>query len=263
MLDTDAPLSPGPSSAAYGSWLVFEQTDGQALPLTSAPGLIRAVRRALLCRLADPIPPSLSGHTPDGAPTRDRHLAIVPLADVGLPQSDGTLRGFALIPPGDLSEPDRLALSTALRRSRSDGSIDEFTILNLGEAGRWIVRHRAEPELERAALRPGRYLRPAARWVSVTPMLLDRFPKTRPGAGFRDLIAAACRRNGLPAPRHCANTFQPPLTGVPPAHDFALPGGRPTRPFSHMTLEFDTPIPGPILIGAGRHTGRGLFLPVG
>ena len=34
------------------------------------------------------------------------------------------------------------------------------------------------------------------------------------------------------------------------------------RPASHVILEFSEPVQGPVLIGAGRYFGLGLFLPL-
>ena len=45
------------------------------------------------------IPEIVSGHAPDGTPTRLPHLAIMPMAFAGFPHVDGRVLGFALIPP--------------------------------------------------------------------------------------------------------------------------------------------------------------------
>ena len=47
----------------------------------------------------DAIPEVVSGHAPDGTPTRRAHVAIVPLAFAGFPHADGSVLGFGLIPP--------------------------------------------------------------------------------------------------------------------------------------------------------------------
>jgi CRISPR-associated protein Csb2 len=53
--------------------------------------------------------------------------------------------------------------------------------------------------------------------------------------------------------------------GIPSAGDFLpYPGvsGRPARFFVHATVTFDVPVAGPLLLGAGRHEGMGLMLPL-
>jgi len=59
----------------------------------------------------------------------------------------------------------------------------------------------------------------------------------------------------------------PPLRGVPPSRAFHIvrPGtGERFRNhyIAHVVLEFDQPVKGPVLIGAGRYFGLGLFAPL-
>ena len=53
--------------------------------------------------MEDEIPALVSGHTPDGSPAQQPHLAIAPMAFVGYPRADGGVLGYALIPPGKTS----------------------------------------------------------------------------------------------------------------------------------------------------------------
>src|SRR5690606_29428782 len=72
--------------------------------------------------LTDAIPEEISGHASDGSPTRNPHLAIVPLPFAGFPHADGHVMGFALVPPRDSAILDDKNFRAALRSlTRLDG----------------------------------------------------------------------------------------------------------------------------------------------
>src|SRR5205823_4689929 len=48
-------------------------------------------------------------------------------------------------------------------------------------------------------IRPDTWTRPSRRWASVTPLLLDRFPK-KGARDVADIIARGCEYAGLPRP---------------------------------------------------------------
>ncbi|MEI6607337.1 MAG: type I-U CRISPR-associated protein Csb2, partial [Verrucomicrobiota bacterium] len=122
------------------------------------------------------------------------------------------------------------------------------------------------------ALRPSRWTRPATTWSSVTPIILDRHPKPhfdKDPVAWRqsciEIIGNACMRLGLPEPLRVEVSPHSPIAGVPPAFAFVAPAdrsGRPLRFHVHATLQFATPISGPLLLGAGRYRGYGLCLPL-
>ena len=100
------PQSAKPAAACcFGTeWLVLEHTGGDMPDIRAAALLAKEVRAAILsgysqCGLGDLIPFEVSGHEPDKSPTRQPHLAIVPLSFAGFPHADGHLLGFALVPP--------------------------------------------------------------------------------------------------------------------------------------------------------------------
>jgi CRISPR-associated protein Csb2 len=94
---------------------------------------------------------------------------------------------------------------------------------------------------------------------------LDRYPKKDPyGEEAVAIIRAACQRIGLPIPTAVTVTAVSRLLAVPVASEFpvrALPG-KPRRLHVHVQLEFQEAVVGPILLGAGRYYGYGLFRPL-
>jgi CRISPR-associated protein Csb2 len=130
------------------------------------------------------------------------------------------------------------------------------------------------------------WCRPARRWLTVTPIALDRFPGNLRGARkeTRDRaeaeaaagIVQACINAGLAAePSDVKNVtvrLDAPLVGIPASPVGRIsPGNRhfpgyqvgqgTPRACVHAEIEFAEPVRGPVLIGAGRFLGYGLCLP--
>jgi len=134
----------------------------------------------------------------------------------------------------------------------------------------------------------------ATTWASVTPVVLDKFPKTDrlkdPIVWTREvaaIIACACQRIGLPIPDRIDIGTTSWHLGCPRAvvkrrslrgqggsdqsQDAALGDGFPfypqkgtnaPRPQVHVRLCFARPVVGPVLLGAGRYRGYGLCKPL-
>lgn len=225
-------------------------------------------------------------------------MAVVPLVNAGNPYSDGALSGIALVLPADCADRDRAAVEDAIRSWYAAG----FELLLPARPGGQPVRLMLEDlGIDRAARQPGwlesaltarrktttrdYWCRPARRWLSVTPIALDRFPgnlrnrnqdaRDRAEAEAVASVARACVFAGLAdVPEHVQVSIGlgPPLTGIP-----ASPGGRQTRGWQqypgyhtgggtpracvHAEIEFAEPVEGPVLVGAGRYFGYGLCLP--
>jgi CRISPR-associated protein Csb2 len=91
---------------------------------------------------------------------------------------------------------------------------------------------------------------------------MDHFPrKGRRGAA--EVIARGCQYVGLPSPADVVPDQFSPLYGVQPSFRYIVrrPRGKP-RLYTHATLTFSEQIRGPVVIGAGRYFGLGLFRPV-
>ncbi|HTW30436.1 MAG TPA: type I-U CRISPR-associated protein Csb2 [Candidatus Sulfotelmatobacter sp.] len=267
-------------------WIVLEDAGGQCPDLRAAAIVARRLREALMSRYGDealPVPEVISGHKADGSPAECPHIAVVPLADVGQSRySDGRLMGMALVLPREANEERRQAeghwlagLSDASGKIAQwrtfDRLLSQVSELKLGGLGVWTVsRTLASPK---KALQPARYGQAAKRWCSVTPLVLDRFPKSKT-AEARDeeiaaTIASSCRNIGLPAPERVRVYKHAAVKGAPSAYPsgnapswmgWTLPGFLANRLLTHAVIEFSEPVEGPVIVGAGRFVGLGLFL---
>src|SRR5205823_3917816 len=133
--------------------------------------------------------------------------------------------------------------------------------LHIRELGDWRLEAQDEEAISQT-LRPATWTRPARVWRTVTPILLDRFPKKK-GPDVEEILAASCVRIGLPRPVCVDHGPYSAVTGVPPVAAFRLrrSGEERSRWGVHVRLEFGADVRGPVLLGAGRYFGLGLMRP--
>jgi CRISPR-associated protein Csb2 len=237
----------------FGDMIAFRRARGPRLPLHAAHKVTLAVRLALM-RLASPHPLEvLSGHMADGSPSQSPHTAFVPLANIDHPYADGDVMGFAVVLPRRLARPNDTERRHVLQ------ALVKLQNLQMGQAGVWQVE-RLTPEVPQKSLQITEYTEEATRWATVTPMVLDYVPKDKPGKDIEAIIRKGCERIGLPVPQTSETVQAAPFRGVPPSAHFQPPrsGKQPRLPWVHVVIEFDRPVRGPIILGAGRYLGFGL-----
>jgi CRISPR-associated protein Csb2 len=274
---TAEPADVPAQSVFSDEWLVLRRVAGPSLPITATAGVARAVRKALMSFADEPIPELLSGHTPDGQPSRQAHMAVVPLPFVGHQHASGNILGIALVLPRGTAPDARRAVYEAVARWEQQHRQEDEDIptieLTLGRAG-VLFLERVDWGSVQVSLRSTVWCGPAAVWYSVTPVALDRNPgdlRSRdPGALARatdeaiEVISRACERIELPWPRYVEVLPAAPWAGSMKARQFpSFPTdtARTQRVLTHVRLEFERPVSGPILLGAGRYLGLGLFRP--
>jgi CRISPR-associated protein Csb2 len=223
-----------------------------------APRFTQALRRAVMSRTVDPLPEALHGH---GAPGRP-HVAFLALPDVGHPHADGHLLGMAVAIP-DLPPDERRAIVRGvLRPPPSSGpgiSPTDVTVpLEIGGVGQIDLEYR--PGLVRPwGARSERWRLGSTRWVTVTPVVLDRYPKRGDIAGE---VVRCCVGLGLPEPRTVEVSTGPLTVGGVRLKPRDLPDHLQGKLFRHAELTFDRSVAGPLMLGAGRYLGIGLLAPV-
>lgn len=220
------------------------------LAMTQACPLLERVRKALL-KLADEqglMVESLHGHG-NGV-----HAALAALPDAAHPHSSGLIKGIGLALRREIPVLERNRMLRVFRSLRE---------LHLGRAGVAEITGLEETQTQLKTLEETTWTRRAAVWASVTPMVLDRFPKDREGQRLGDIVAGACARIGLPAPGRFYLSRYAVLAAVPPVPAFQIlrKAEEQRRPAFHAVLEFERAVEGPVLLGAMRHFGLGLFLP--
>jgi CRISPR-associated protein Csb2 len=218
--------------------------------------LTEALRSAMLGAAGDGAPTALHGHGADGRP----HVAFLALPDAGGPHADGHLLGLAIAIP-DLPAGERETIHRAfhrLHRNKTDGHVT----LRVAQLGVVELRPPQEPTSSRETP-PNPWRRNSRRWVSATPVVLDRYPK-RPDhlPQLHQAIRTTLRSSGLPEPVDLRVSTEPLTRGAArlKQHDLPAPANR--RLFRHVDVTFDRDVTGPVLAGAGRYLGVGLFAPI-
>lgn len=236
---------------AFGPMFVYSRVSGPGLPIEAALTLTHAVRRALLANAGEggPIEAILNGHEGSG------HCAIAALPFVEDDHADGRLMGFAIILPCGAGVHERRVVLSACAKLGDNG-------LNIDKTWAWKVEG-ADTATPQKTLRPSTWTKPANVWRTVTPILLDRFPKKK-GPTVEEILRLSCERAGLPAPIEVEHGPYSEVKGVPPVPAFRLqrPGEERARWGVHATFRFAAKLSGPVLVGAGRFFGMGLMRPV-
>ncbi len=243
----------------FGSMIVLRRDCGPSASLRSSLSITSALRGAMMKLSPQPVPEFLSGHAPGStpeAPLRSErpHVALVPLAHVGDPRGTGNVMGVAAVLPRTLNREEEKLCWEIFE------NIEELQM----PWGKWCVSL-CDAEERRKTLRQEVWAGRGSVWATVTPFVFDRFPRDPYGEEAEQTVRDAFVRVGLPAPAEIDLHYNPWLVGAfkasayPPA---AARQGKPQRYHCHVRARFEECIQGPVLAGAGRYYGYGLFLPV-
>ena len=186
-------------------------------------------------------PPVLHGHGFTG--TGYDLARFLALPDSGYARSRGRIHGLALwIPPGtDRTTRARVREAALCVRRLCGAGVDALVAPHAGER-------------RPVAARPARWIRPSRSWVSAFPVVHERRGRVTLAE-----VSRWCRHAGLPAPVAFRSTRSPLLRGCVDLAPVELNRpGRPRLPYSHVQLWFRDPVPGPVVLGAGRQRGLGL-----
>lgn len=222
--------------AAVGPWgeMVVVRLR-HALSVENLVAATEALRRAVLSQLGDTAPASAHGHG------QHDHLAWLGLPNLS-PYARGELLGLAMVMPRQIDPRERAQCLRAL-----------LAVDHIMPGGR---RVEVEPPTHAISLAASTWSRPARVWESVSPVVLDRFP--RRSLGLVDVLADSVVRAGYPRPMR-VEVIERAAAGLPPARSYRL--RKPGRLYTHVRIEFDVPVKGPLLVGAERYFGLGVFLP--
>jgi CRISPR-associated protein Csb2 len=227
-----------------------------------------AVRDAVLSRLGaprpddpwTPFPPAglapIHGHGAGIPP--DGRCAFLGLPFVGHARATGEVIGVGIAIGRAVAPELRRALLQLLGLDRDDGPrLNEVRVQGPG-----VILPLAAPD-GRWSLDPTRWRRPARRWASALPVVLDRWPKR--WANVPSVIAEGAQLAGYPEPEEVQVRRGSAVIGAPllrPGDRKRRPGD-PDRPWAHVVLSFPQPVEGPVILGHLRFAGLGLCVPVG
>ncbi|MFT4297462.1 MAG: type I-U CRISPR-associated protein Csb2 [Micropruina sp.] len=234
--------------SAYHDLIVLRFIDrrpaGRLTPVFTA-----ALRSMVMGQTANPLPPALHGHGYDGNP----HVAYLGLPVCGSPFADGHLVGLAVAIPG-MDEAERRRILRGILGPEGRGVVD---LRVPGFRSEFTLEYRPDQPLPRSAA-DWHWTRPSKQWVTATPIVLDRYPKDG------DLAAGVLQSvvlSGLPEPALVEVSTAALTSGAVHLAPRELPRRARGRLYCHARLHFDRQVAGPVLAGAGRYFGVGLFQP--
>lgn len=265
---------PHAESVFSTDWVLFERVGGSRPVSSRAGDLGRALRSALIELHGNrDLPETLSGHAETG-PTERPHVAFVSLPFVGTEHADGALMGCALVLPRELAKNDRELLFRLLAKWEKERSDQRGNLTLAGGTFPPVVIRQVDVSAK-ATLDPTRWCRAASRFVTATPIALDKNPgnlrSNQDGTARKAALEAqrsigdACLRVVGARPTSVEVSLAPLLAGAQHVRDFLPWPGRPDRSprvLVHADIRFGAPVRGPLLLGAGRYFGLGLCLPV-
>lgn len=260
-----------------GDLVVFEiPIDQRRFPAIRTAELTEALRGAVFHHADDPPPEGLSGHLPDGRPSRHPHVAFLALPNIGHDYADGRILGLAVMLPASLPEDAAHATYRAIgtwEQAEPRGRCR----LRLG-GGQIIDLHRKQPPFELSTLRTGTWSRPSSDWISATPIALPKNPgrlnsgssaaRAKAWAVAEEQVRQSCIHIGLPEPAALAVSLDPLIPGARSAGDYPAfvqgtrRGDGVRRRLVHAAVRFDLDVSGPLVLGSGRFLGLGLMRPV-
>lgn len=252
-----APPQDSGMPSQYEEMIAFAMPPGARVDGLQAGMVTTKLRMAVMGKVGEAtggqLPAAVSGHGADDI----AHVAYIPLLDVAHPHARGHLVGVGVaLPAGQLAT--RAAVLRGLRLRQPLMLRLPFGELSLQPASERLAAM-ADPTHSR--LSPTYWMRRSRRWASVTPVVLDRFPRRLTDIGAE--VARACGRVGLPEPEDVVVGAGPMVRGgaAMRRRHLARTEDRP-RLFTHAVLTFPVPVQGAVLLGAQRYLGMGLFAPL-
>jgi CRISPR-associated protein Csb2 len=259
-------------------WHVFSDAGGRRPNIRATAVVASTIRKFLLSGYeGGEAPEVISGHA-EGMITAKPHLAILPLANVGWDWSDGHVMGFALCLPRDAEEGETelfRALAQLSAKQHPHQRHNESRHFSIGLPGGRTWRVVRQPQPVAASLKPERYLGPGRIWATATPIIVDRHLRARRDpwrqAEMMQLIAESCTHIGLPRPAAVLPHNHSAIRGSPAANrarsepswmGWTLTDPLRSRTLTHAIVKFAEPVEGPVILGAGRHFGLGVCLPI-
>lgn len=250
------PVQSGVVAGPFASVEILAFAERCPLAARDTLAVTEALRAAVLAHAGDDAPGVLHGHTDRSAapPCDDEygdadaaHVAFLAFPAVGHRHADTGLRGVGVALPAGLSHGDAVQIIRAVR-----------AVGSLHVPGRGTFTLTAPAGLR--STEPERWIAPARRWRTVTPVVLDRHPRSRTNAALDAAIRQTLRYARIPAPASIEVSTVAFVPAAPHAGEMRgdrLGGGLRV----HLDMRYDRPVRGPLMAGRLRHFGVGMLLP--
>lgn len=212
---------------------------------------------------------AVRGKQNESADTEHRQFSYIPLPSIGHTHADAMIRHLMVTAPLDMvRELEHLTEQLNGQKLHPEGKWESCETSEKSDPPLYIELYRFTPPTGKFIDQC--YLGTSRVWHSVTPVILDGHNDKKPEKTIK-LIQAALQRAGIETP--CVFSWQsiPFLKNCLSAHKYDRDGRhtgyhRPhhlkDRTAVHVRLDFEHEVSGPLVLGAGRHCGFGLFTTV-
>jgi CRISPR-associated protein Csb2 len=236
------------------AYAAFELPDGVAFR-QEATAAVAAMARSLACRMARAdthvLPGGsevyVAGHAGDARSSPER-FSYLPLPTIGHPNADGLVRRVLVAEPlGGDGTHARWATDWLASAPLRDESGNERGMMGA-------------PWRPSSKEMIGRYVAESREWASVTPVVVPGHDDGKRSKA-EGLLGAALEHAGIPesAVTDIVLRKAPFWPGAEHPRCYFLPDYLRGNGTWHVYLAFREPVPGPIAVGAGRHSGLGLL----
>jgi CRISPR-associated protein Csb2 len=264
----DQVQSPKAIESVFDRMYLFRPRRGDPpLPSVTTVKIAQTLRRALIaCIEAAQRANGIQPYVPEIVHGHGKHphcaYVALPFVHPWQRHADGMIKGLAVLVPRGAKQQDLQTIALGLEKLQENG-------LGIPGLGTWNLDEVPEDDPPLRSLAAATWCGPSRQWATATPMVFGHFPKRGKGGEVRvildSLAMAGVQPHDVAEMAVCQHS---PLHGAfpswhfQPRHDARTKRETP-RLIRHITLRFDRPVEGPLLIGAKRYFGLGLMLPLG
>jgi CRISPR-associated protein Csb2 len=238
-------------------------------PIVPADATLRvtqALRKALIaCIETAQKMNGLEPHVPEIVHGHGEHphcaFVALPFVHPRQRQADGAIKGLAVLVPRGAKQEDLQAIALGFEKLQENG-------LGIPGIGTWRLDEVPGDDPPLWSLATVTWRGPSRLWTTATPTVFGHFPKRAKGGEVKVILDGLARVGiGPDNVIEIAVGRQSPLHGAAPSwhfwsHHDTRAEGEPRRLIRHITLRFERAVEGPLLLGAKRHFGLGLMLPL-
>jgi CRISPR-associated protein Csb2 len=247
-------------------WVFRPQPGDPPLPAISTLKVTQALRKSLISCIDEDqrsrgLEPNVPGIVHGHATHPHCVYAALPFVHPRQRFADGTIKGLAVLVPRGINDDALLTLAQGLMRVQQNR-------LDIPGVGSWHVEEVPADDPPNATLDPRTWIGVARVWTTATPMVFGHFPKQKKG-GEAKVVLDSVEMIGIDPGSvvQIAVDRHSPLYGAPPSWCFKTrkeAGGINQAPswVRHVTLYFDRPVRGPLVLGSLRYFGLGLMRPM-
>ncbi|HLI83697.1 MAG TPA: type I-U CRISPR-associated protein Csb2 [Bryobacteraceae bacterium] len=247
-------------------WVFQPRRGDPLLPATATVKVTRALRAALIaCIDQDQRRKGFPPDVPDVVHGHGQHphcaYVALPFVHPWQRHADGAIKGVGVLLPRGISDDALMAAAAGLTLLQQNG-------LSIPSIGTWRLKEVPADDPPSGTLDRHTWSRPSRMWASATPVVFGHFPKPKKG-GEAKVILDSLEMIGID-PDHVlelAIDRHSPLHGSPPSWYFkaareASGSHQESLWVRHLTIRFDRPVRGPIVLGRMRYFGLGLMRPM-